>query len=115
MQKLQTLDDAGVEFDEGSLVQAVDIDLPHARRLTLPFVPKATMPIAAPARNVAHEFARCQALPPNLPRLPMEGGLALNFTRSYPVEITYEYLSNGSYLALCFGHQSHALAHRGPL
>src|SRR5690606_16979447 len=30
MQELQTLDDAGVEFDEGRLVEALDIDLRHA-------------------------------------------------------------------------------------
>ena len=35
-----------VEFDEGCLVQAVDIDLPHLLRPTLLLIVNATMPIA---------------------------------------------------------------------
>lgn len=35
MQKLYTLDDARVEFDESCLVQAIDIDLPRATSLSL--------------------------------------------------------------------------------
>jgi hypothetical protein len=46
VQILQTLDDARVEFDEGCLVQAVDIDLPHLLRPTLLLIVNATMPIA---------------------------------------------------------------------
>ncbi|WP_207910587.1 hypothetical protein [Rhizobium sp. BK376] len=46
MQNLQTLNDARVEFDEGCLVKAVDIDLPHLLRPTLLLIVKATMPIS---------------------------------------------------------------------
>ncbi|WP_210216965.1 hypothetical protein, partial [Rhizobium tibeticum] len=48
--------------------------------------PKATMPIAAPARNVVHEFARYQALPPNLPRLPRNWLSRSGFAKPYCFE-----------------------------
>jgi hypothetical protein len=50
MQILQTLDGAGIEFDEGRLVQTVDIDL--RMQVTLPTtVTKVTMPSILQGRN----------------------------------------------------------------
>jgi len=70
MQILQALDDAGVEFDEGCLVKAVDIDLLHG---LAPSSPNPDQLHHANGRTSRRRPAMFQALPPDLPRLPSAG------------------------------------------
>jgi hypothetical protein len=85
MQKLQTLNDARVEFGESCLVQAIDIDLPHALCPTHQLIVTANMPIArqyATGRRpiFAHSHRICPA-PMDQKRV-----VALNLTTSYTTE-----------------------------